>query len=203
MAPLRGRAGLLGLTLVGLFVACFGNPDTLGLPCTEELACFDGLVCGASGVCVEPSAAASTDNGNGDGDTGDGDTGDGDPGDGDPGDGDGESGDGDGDAESGDGDGDGETGDGDGDAESGDGDGETGDPVCGNGIREGSENCDGMDLGGMTCADHDYGGGVLACSSDCDLIFTECCLGEGQDCEVLANDCCGMMQCMLITFVCN
>jgi hypothetical protein len=192
--PLRGRAGLLGLTLVGLFVACFGNPQTLGLPCTEHSACFDGLVCGPSGVCAEPSTVGSSDTGDGDGDPGDGDpsTGDGDPstGDGDPSTGDGDPGDGDGDP-------------GDGDGDPGDGDGEPVEPVCGNGIREGSENCDGMDLGGMTCADHDYGGGILACSNSCNLVFTECCLGEGQNCQLLDNDCCDMMQCMLVTFVCK
>jgi hypothetical protein len=197
------RLGLLGLTSVVLLASCFGNPDTLGLPCTEDSACFDGLVCGAAGVCVDPSTVASTSSGDGepgDGDPGDGD---GDTGDGDPeaGDGDGDRETGDGDGEPGDGDGDGEPGDGDG--ESGDGDGDTGQPVCGDGVREGGENCDGMDLGGLTCANQGYGGGMLTCNNSCELVFTDCCLGEGQDCELLANACCGNMQCMLITFVCN
>jgi hypothetical protein len=180
----------IGLTpLVALALAsCFGNPQTLGLPCTEHSACFDGLMCDPSGVCAEPSTMASMGDGDGDtGDTGDGDTGDGD-GDGDGGDGD-----------PGDGDGD----DGDGDPGDGDGDGDTGEPVCGNGIREGSENCDGTDLDGMTCADHDYGGGTLACNSSCDLVFTGCCHGEGQGCMLLQNSCCDDMQCLPLSMMCG
>jgi hypothetical protein len=195
------RATLLGLSLI---MACFGNPETLGLPCTEDSACFDGLVCGPNDVCVEPSAA-SMGSGDGDGDTGDGDTGDGDPDDGDPetGEHDGESGDGDGDGDGESGDGDGEPGDGDGDGESGDGDGETGDPFCGNGIREGTENCDGMDLGGMSCADQGFGGGTISCNDRCHLVLSECCLVEGQNCQFLAGSCCGNMTCTLIINTCG
>jgi hypothetical protein len=185
MTPLRVRSALLGLTLVMLFMACFGDPQTLGLPCTEHSACFDGLVCGPSGVCAEPSTVGdgdgdeSTDDG--DGDTGDGDTGDGD-GDGNTGDGDGDPGDGDGDT----GDGDGDTGDGD----TGDGDGDTGEPVCGNGIREGNEVCDGMDLDDMTCADHGFGGGMLMCDDSCNLDMTPCCYTTGEPCNIVMPDCC-------------
>jgi hypothetical protein len=75
-----------------------------------------------------------------------------------------EAGDGDGDP-TGDGDGDGDpTGDGDGDGDpSGDGDGDTGVPVCGNGVVDLGEQCDGAELGGITCADLGYSGGDLAC----------------------------------------
>jgi hypothetical protein len=73
-------------------------------------------------------------------------------------------GDGDGDPTTGDGDGDGDpaTGDGDGDP-SGDGDGDTGVPVCGNGVVDLGEQCDGAELGGIGCADLGYSGGELAC----------------------------------------
>jgi hypothetical protein len=183
---MRHRTPWLALVLLA---ACFGNPGTLGLPCVEPSACFDGLEC-RDGVCMEPSAAstgASTDSGDGDGGDGDADTGDGDGGDGD-----GEAGDGDGD--NGDGDGD-TTGDGDGDAGDGDGDGD-GAPFCGNGIREGGENCDGNDLGDSACIDFGYGGGLLTCTDDCQLDPTECCLSEGQECIVLANECCDDTMCL-------
>ncbi len=40
-------------------------------------------------------------------------------------------------------------------------------PVCGNGVREGSEACDGADLGGATCASLGLGSGTLACTGQC------------------------------------
>ena len=42
--------------------------------------------------------------------------------------------------------------------------------VCGDGVRDGTEQCDGTDLGGETCADVTSGfvhGGTLACNPDC------------------------------------
>ncbi|MCB9706828.1 MAG: lamin tail domain-containing protein [Myxococcales bacterium] len=39
--------------------------------------------------------------------------------------------------------------------------------VCGNGIQEGDEACDGDDLGGLTCADLGFAGGALACTIEC------------------------------------
>jgi hypothetical protein len=76
-----------------------------------------------------------------------------------------EAGDGDGDpTTTGDGDGDPTTGDGDGDpTTTGDGDGDTGVPVCGNGVVDLGEQCDGTELGGITCEDLGYNGGELAC----------------------------------------
>ena len=48
--------------------------------------------------------------------------------------------------------------------------------ACGNGIREGSEACDGDDLGGQTCVTQGYGGGTLACSNDCQSFdYSDCC----------------------------
>ncbi|MFO7567049.1 MAG: hypothetical protein R6X02_30675 [Enhygromyxa sp.] len=71
-----------------------------------------------------------------------------------------EVGDGDGDPTTGDGDGDGDPTTGDGD---GDGDPTTGDPACGNGTVDLGEQCDGADLGGVSCADLGYSGGTLGC----------------------------------------
>jgi hypothetical protein len=194
---MHGRAfgfGLLGLGLAFL-TACFGNPSTLGLPCTDHDACFDGLVCGAGDVCVEPSAADAADTGDGDGDTGDGD--------GDTGDGDGEPGDGDGETGDGDGDGDGDIGDGDGDTGDGDGDGDPPEPICGNGILEVGELCDGMQHGDKTCADFAYGGGTLACDDDCEFDLTDCCLGTGQACTPLQSECCEAFSCLNLMMVCG
>jgi hypothetical protein len=78
-------------------------------------------------------------------------------------------GDGDGDDDPGDGDADPTT-EGDGDADpttEGDGDADpttdSGDPVCGNGVVDDGEQCDGGNLGGFTCVDLGYSGGTLAC----------------------------------------
>ena len=40
-------------------------------------------------------------------------------------------------------------------------------PICGNGILEWPEVCDGDDLGGQTCQSQGYDGGDLACNPDC------------------------------------
>ncbi|MGD2115657.1 MAG: hypothetical protein PVG07_11425 [Acidobacteriota bacterium] len=73
--------------------------------------------------------------------------------------------------------------------------------VCGNGVREGGEVCDGTDLGGMTCADFGCtGGGTLACNATCDGFDTSGCIDcptcnnngtceLGEDCFSCPNDC--------------
>jgi hypothetical protein len=61
-----------------------------------------------------------------------------------------------------------------------------GGPVCGNGIREGwaahsGELCDGPDLAGRICTSEGFGGGVLACKTDCTLDTASCYrCGDGQ-----------------------
>jgi hypothetical protein len=52
--------------------------------------------------------------------------------------------------------------------------GESGGAVCGNGVIEGSEQCDGTSLGGATCESLGYGAGTLVCSSQCRYDLTGC-----------------------------
>lgn len=70
--------------------------------------------------------------------------------------------------------------------------------VCGNGVREGGEQCDGADLGGLTCLDRGCGGGTLACATDC-TFDTSACSGcpvcgdgvcdPGETCSTCSSDC--------------
>lgn len=55
-------------------------------------------------------------------------------------------------------------------------------PVCQNGLIEPGETCDGSDFDGKTCADFPgFDGGELACSTNCQTIFTSGCwkCGDG------------------------
>jgi hypothetical protein len=73
---------------------------------------------------------------------------------------------------------------------------------CGNDIREGSEECDGTDLGGQTCSDvGDFTGGTLACHSYCTFDTSGCTQADncgngtidaGEECDgsdLGGNDC--------------
>ncbi len=48
--------------------------------------------------------------------------------------------------------------------------------VCGNGVREENELCDGTDLGGVNCATLGLPAGVLACRSDCHRLDASACV---------------------------
>ncbi len=48
--------------------------------------------------------------------------------------------------------------------------------VCGDGVREGSETCDGTDLGRAACENLGYTAGELACRTDCTLDTAGCTL---------------------------
>jgi hypothetical protein len=51
--------------------------------------------------------------------------------------------------------------------------------VCGNGIKEMNEQCDGNDFGGQICFNFGYSGGSLSCNSNCTLNFSGCTTGGG------------------------
>jgi len=47
-------------------------------------------------------------------------------------------------------------------------------PVCGNGVKESGEPCDGSDLGGATCQSLGWDGGTLACTAGCAYDTSAC-----------------------------
>ncbi|MBN2723255.1 MAG: hypothetical protein JXR95_04195 [Deltaproteobacteria bacterium] len=58
--------------------------------------------------------------------------------------------------------------------------GGTGNSSCGNGVIEGTEQCDLTQMNGKSCLTEGFTGGVLECSSDCTLDVSGC-TGECQD----------------------
>lgn len=64
-------------------------------------------------------------------------------------------------------------------------------PVCGNGVKESGEVCDGNDLGGQTCQSQGFGGGTLTCNGDCTLNTSGCfaCLPQGASCTTNSQCC--------------
>ncbi len=63
---------------------------------------------------------------------------------------------------------------------------------CGNGVIEGTEECDGSDLNGQTCQDRGFAGGVLGCTSSCTFDVSQCSgenlcgngqIDQGEDCD--------------------
>jgi len=60
---------------------------------------------------------------------------------------------------------------------------------CGDGDRQGSEQCDGGDLGGQTCASFGFGGGgSLRCTSSCGIDTAGCSSGGNNPPEILDID---------------
>lgn len=51
-------------------------------------------------------------------------------------------------------------------------------PSCGDGMRGAGEACDGLDLGGQSCVDFGFPGGVLACAADCSIDTSSCTIPE-------------------------
>jgi len=54
--------------------------------------------------------------------------------------------------------------------------------MCGNGLLNGSEVCDGSNLNGQTCVSRGYAGGTLACNSSCTGFNTAGCYTTTQSC---------------------
>ncbi|MEK7584493.1 MAG: DUF4215 domain-containing protein, partial [Patescibacteria group bacterium] len=52
-------------------------------------------------------------------------------------------------------------------------------PVCGNNIIEGTENCDGKDLGGRACSSFGFTDGTVVCTSVCRFDTGQCRLASG------------------------
>jgi hypothetical protein len=72
--------------------------------------------------------------------------------------------------------------------------------ACGDGIAEGSEECDGMDFAGESCQSvrgMAFDGGALSCI-DCGIVGTGCCVSAGGSC-MEALDCCGALACSGMT----
>ena len=71
--------------------------------------------------------------------------------------------------------------------------------TCGNGILEGGEECDGLDLGGASCSAVGCSSGAPTCSSSCTLDYSACSTcgacdfdgicEAGEDCGNCASDC--------------
>jgi cysteine-rich repeat protein len=59
------------------------------------------------------------------------------------------------------------------DGSSGDGGNDAGPPVCGNGVAEGGEGCDGTDFRQQTCVSYGFESGTIACQ-DCSVDFRAC-----------------------------
>ena len=51
--------------------------------------------------------------------------------------------------------------------------------VCGNGVKESGEQCDGSDLAGASCTSQGYTGGNLSCSASCTFNTSACTSGGG------------------------
>jgi hypothetical protein len=81
--------------------------------------------------------------------------------------------------------------------------GEPPEPFCGNNIIEGTEVCDGTDLGGASCSDYGFNSGTLSCAANCGNVNTDNCTNEcvathskekGPRCsDGLDNDCDGLI----------
>jgi hypothetical protein len=61
-------------------------------------------------------------------------------------------------------------------------------PVCGNGVLEGTEVCDGANLDGQTCATQGFLAGVLACATNCLAFDASGCEGTGCGNGVIEGD---------------
>ncbi|MEZ4383600.1 MAG: hypothetical protein R3A79_19875 [Nannocystaceae bacterium] len=69
--------------------------------------------------------------------------------------------------------------------------------LCGNGVLDENEVCDGDKFGGKTCLDFGWTGGKLGCADDCSAISqSNCCQGGGSACSG-SKPCCANLECTL------
>ncbi|MDP3975961.1 MAG: hypothetical protein Q8P95_03515 [bacterium] len=52
--------------------------------------------------------------------------------------------------------------------------------ICGNGLREGAEQCDGNDFDGLTCSSSGFNSGVPSCSANCQILTSTCSNSSGR-----------------------
>ncbi|MBL9022173.1 MAG: hypothetical protein JNL21_08215 [Myxococcales bacterium] len=69
------------------------------------------------------------------------------------------------------------------------------DSVCGDGVREGDEGCDGDDFGGATCESLGLGPGALGCAVGCGIITSACTAAE-RCYDQLDNDFDALLDCL-------
>ncbi|MBC8071511.1 MAG: hypothetical protein IAG13_24500 [Deltaproteobacteria bacterium] len=74
--------------------------------------------------------------------------------------------------------------------------------TCGNGVVDEGEECDGPDLATASCeaVGGEFGGGELACNSNCSYDTSGCCVSFGGSCST--NECCALLFCGVITGLC-
>ena len=74
-------------------------------------------------------------------------------------------------------------------------------PTCGNGVIDPGEGCDGANLNGQTCQSLGYDGGTLTCTAGCQLDTNGCtvemCVPLLGACNLLFDDCCDGLVCLL------
>jgi hypothetical protein len=72
-------------------------------------------------------------------------------------------------------------------------------PVCGNGAIDPGEQCDGNNLGGESCVDHGFDGGVLACDPIVCVYDTSGCTDmPSNECDNFCNGCtCPSFECSM------
>jgi hypothetical protein len=71
--------------------------------------------------------------------------------------------------------------------------------MCGNGSIDQGEDCDGQNLGGSSCVDHGFDGGVLACDPVVCVYDTSGCTEmPSNECDQYCNGCaCPSFECTM------
>ena len=67
---------------------------------------------------------------------------------------------------------------------------DTGPCLCGNGVVDAGEGCDGANFGGKTCQTFGFPGGMLACTPECEILATGCSQSTCGDGVIDAGEAC-------------